>query len=172
MTSRTSPKSIGSRVTPSKLSIGYSLVLLCLAPLALGQRSDPIERFLGTWQLQMKESHPALPKSELLTFARTAAGIQITDLITVSSGAVFHYSGVMDPKGNFVHMREASGELMNKEWRILSLDSDELIIETRPFGGRNKYKLGADGQTMTMSRLTAAIKYDPPLPDLTFQKTK
>jgi hypothetical protein len=162
----------------SKASIVLALMLPYSASLAFGQqKSTPaqphaIERFFGTWELHLATEHPDVPTHESLTIERTESGIKITHLVEFENDTVLHYWGVMDPKGSFVQMRETNGKPMNEEWRIVSVDPDSLVIETRPFGGKREYLLSADGQTMKMIRLTAVLKLNPPLPDLIFQKTK
>jgi hypothetical protein len=159
-------------------SIALAGVLFCLPFPALGQQpptsapSDPIERFLGTWELHMKEAPPGVPERESLSIERTEKGTKITHLVAFDNGTVLHYCGVMDPKGSFVKMIQTNGEPMNEEWRIVSVNADALVIETRPFGAEHHYKLSADGQTMKMHRQKATLMSFPPLPDLTFQKSK
>ena len=92
--------------------------------------------------------------------------------VSYRTGAELHYWGVMDPRGTFVQMRQMDGKPMNEEWRIVSIEEDALTIETRPFGGKKRYQLSADGQIMKMSRLTATLNFNPPLPDLVFEKSK
>ena len=145
--------------------------------LVLGQQTsastgpDPIDRFLGTWQLHMADQ-PGVPEREFLTLEQTDVGLKITHLVAFDNGTVLHYWGVMDPKGGFIQMHETNGRPMNEEWRIVSVDKDALVIETRPFGGRERYQLSADGQIMTKHILTATVRGYPPLPDLIFQKSK
>lgn len=160
-----------------KALFALTVVLMCLRLLAPGQQrsasvpQNAMQRFLGTWELHMKEG-PGVPERESLTFEQTANGLQITHLIAFESGTVLHYSGMMDPKGNFVQMRQIDGKPMNEEWRVVSVDAAELIIETRPFGGKKKYQLSADGRLMKMSRLSQTLMGNPPLPDLTFQRSE
>jgi len=161
-----------------KTSVLLGAALLCSPFHAPGQQpstlpvSDPIGRFLGTWELHMKEG-PAIPDRDSLTIERTEGGIKITHLSAVDHGtSILHYWGVMDPKGSFVLMHEMDGKPMNEEWRIVSVDKEGLIIETRPFGGKKKYQLSADGQIMKMSRLPGTVKFPVSLPDLTYTKSK
>src|ERR1700691_4810148 len=161
----------------SKGSTVIAVALLCLPFLALGQQlstsphPDPMERFFGAWELHMKEG-PGVPQRESLKFERNEDGVRITYLVAFDNGTVLHYSGVMDPSGDFVQMRQTDGKPMNEEWRVVSVDGDALIIETRPFGGKNRYHLSADGQFMQMSRLTATVMGNALSPDLTFQRLK
>jgi hypothetical protein len=160
-----------------KTSIALAGVFLCLSFLAFGQQSslsttpNPIGRFLGTWELHM-ENRPGIPERESLTIERTENGVKITHLVGFDNGTVLHYWGVMDPEGSFVQMHQTNGKPMNEEWRIVSVDTDALVVETRPFGGKNRYQLATDGQTMIMHRLTATVMGYPPLPDLMFQRSK
>jgi hypothetical protein len=160
-----------------KASIALSAILSSLPVLVLGQQPsasatpDPIGRFLGTWELHM-DSRPRVPERESLTLEQTDGGLKITHLVAFDNGTLLHYWGVMDPNGSFVRMSETNGKPMNEEWRIVSVDKDALVIETRPFGGRKRYQLSADGQMMTRHILTATVMGYPPLPDLIFQKSK
>ncbi len=160
-----------------KTSVVLGVALICSPVLALGLQtsasalSDPIGRFLGTWELNTKEG-PGVPDRDSLTIERTANGIKITHIVAYNTGAEFHYWGVMDPKGSFVQMRQMDGKPTNEQLRIVSVDKDALIIETRPFGGKKKYELSADGQIMKRSILTAALNLNPSLPDLTYKKSK
>ena len=161
-----------------KLLAALVSALLYLPPLVFGQQqstsapSDPIERFLGKWDLHTNEA-PGVPERESLTLERTENGVKITHLVAFENNdTVLHYWGVMDPKGLFVQMRQTDGKPMNEQWRIVSVDSSTLVIETRPFGGTKKYQLSADGQSMKMTRLTVAVLPGTPLPDFVFQKSK
>lgn len=158
--------------------IVLAVVSVCVPYFVLGQQpsslpspQDSIGRFLGTWELHIKEG-PGVPERETLTLEKTESGIKITHLVAYDKDSELHYWGVMDPKGGFVQMHQTNGKPMNEEWRIDSVDPDALTIETRPFGGKTRYQLSEDGQTMTAHILTARIASYPAPPAMVFQKTK
>jgi hypothetical protein len=114
------------------------------------------DAFLGIWRLDPDKNPRSGLESKSVAIESHGGSYKITIDYVQSNGVKWYFSANTSMKAEVVSTYDSNGKQTKQEWRVTQNGPDSFTLEwLGPFGTLQKYRVAADGTTMTMRDVTA-----------------